>query len=63
MLDTALPPLDHPQPGTPMPVVPCPAGERMPIIRHISGSENGGWPLFCRLLLWATRNAGDRMNE
>jgi hypothetical protein len=38
-------------------------GERAPIIRHISGSQRGGWPLFCRLLLWATRNAGGGMNE
>jgi hypothetical protein len=37
--------------------------ERAPIIRHISGSQRGGWPLFCRLLLWATRNAGGGMNE
>ena len=31
--------------------------EHAPIMRHSSGSERGGWPLFCRLLLWATRNA------
>ncbi|WP_395614045.1 hypothetical protein [Allosphingosinicella sp.] len=23
---------------------------------RVSSSRNGGWPLFCRLLLWATRN-------
>jgi hypothetical protein len=38
-------------------------GERAPIIRHISGSQHGGWPLFCRLLLWATRNARSGMSE
>jgi len=38
-------------------------GERAPIICHISGSQRGGWPLFCRLLLWATRNAGGGINE
>ena len=27
-----------------------------PFLRRTSGSRNGGWPLFCRLLLWATRN-------
>jgi hypothetical protein len=34
-----------------------------PIIRHISSSQRGGWPLFCRLLLWATRNAQDGIDE
>lgn len=28
-----------------------------PFLRRTSGSQHGGWPLFCRLLLWATRNA------
>ena len=39
---------------------PRPAGKiaHAPILRHSSGSERGGWPLFCRLLLWATRNSG-----
>ena len=27
-----------------------------PFLRRTSSSRNGGWPLFCRLLLWATRN-------
>ena len=27
-----------------------------PSLKRVSGSEHGGWPLFCRLLLWATRN-------
>lgn len=27
-----------------------------PFLRRTSGSQNGGWPLFCRLLLWATRH-------
>jgi hypothetical protein len=53
---------------------PCPSGlpepasaprkiETAPIIRHISSSQRGGWPLFCRLLLWATRNAQDGIGE
>ncbi|MBV9883544.1 MAG: hypothetical protein JO276_11090 [Sphingomonadaceae bacterium] len=33
--------------------------ETAPVLCHISSSRRGGWPLFCRLLLWATRNAGD----
>jgi len=52
----------------------CPAGlpalahpsrknESAPIIRHISSSQRGGWPLFCRLLLWATRNVQDGIGE
>jgi hypothetical protein len=61
--DSALIALELADPGASATSGPIPAGERMPIIRHISGSENGGWPLFCRLLLWATRNAGDRMYE
>ena len=27
-----------------------------PFLRRTSSSRNGGWPLLCRLLLWATRN-------
>jgi hypothetical protein len=62
MLDSASVPLDRPaaeSPAVPVPVRRRGDGERMPIIRHISGSEHGGWPLFCRLLIWATRNARD----
>lgn len=29
---------------------------QQPFLKRVSGSEHGGWPLFCRLLLWATRN-------
>jgi hypothetical protein len=29
-----------------------------PSLRLVSRSERGGWNLFVRLLLWATRNAG-----
>lgn len=28
-----------------------------PFLRRVSGSERGGWQMFCRLLLWATRNS------
>jgi len=44
-------------PGAPASARPSRRGGRTPILRHVSGSERGGWPLFCRLLLWATRNA------
>jgi hypothetical protein len=27
-----------------------------PSARHMSSSERGGWRLFGRLLIWATRN-------
>lgn len=30
---------------------------RRPFLRRVSSSQDGGWPLFCRLLLWATRNS------
>jgi hypothetical protein len=26
-------------------------------LRRTSSSQHGGWPLFCRLLLWATRHS------
>jgi len=66
VLEAALPPLD--ESSAPPSSVKAPAraprkAERAPIIRHISGSQRGGWPLFCRLLLWATRNAGGGMEE
>jgi hypothetical protein len=43
----------------------CPGrkAEQAPIIRHISGSKGGGWQLFCRLLLWVTRNSRDGKAE
>jgi len=62
MLDSVSVPLVRPvadSPAVPGPVRRRGDGERMPIIRHISGSERGGWPLFSRLLIWATRNARD----
>lgn len=30
---------------------------RRPFLRRVSSSRHGGWPLFCRLLLWGTRNS------
>jgi hypothetical protein len=50
-------------PGLPAPARPSRKNESAPIIRHISSSQRGGWPLFCRLLLWATRNAQDGIDE
>jgi hypothetical protein len=42
----------------PLPLdLPAADPDRAPIVRSISSSERGGWPIFCRLLLWATRNA------
>jgi hypothetical protein len=28
----------------------------MPALRHIAGSERGGWSLLGRLLIWAMRD-------
>jgi hypothetical protein len=59
-------PLDLADPcpsGLPAPARPARKNESAPIIRHISSSQRGGWPLFCRLLLWATRNAQDGIGE
>jgi hypothetical protein len=30
----------------------------VPAIRYRAATDCGCWPSFCRLLLWATRNAG-----
>lgn len=55
-----------PDPFPPVPAsAPAPAARRQPVertppVRRISGSEHGGWPLFCRLLLWATRKNGGK---
>jgi hypothetical protein len=34
-----------------------PDGRPGPVLRRVSSSSRGGWPLFCRLLLWSTRHA------
>jgi CDP-L-myo-inositol myo-inositolphosphotransferase len=50
-------------PGAPAPDVVAPARPISPAtpacgLRHVSSSERGGWELFGRLLVWATRNNG-----